>query len=159
MAEMISTMGTKINHLIAVHLNLTQGGTNAHLSLEERKKLRAERNRESAEKSRMRRKQMVIDLETNVAALRDENRDLKAKVERYHSRLKGVSAEMYLQSKEVSGQSKDDATQIPLLYEALSALQRCMEECPRTFSRNPHSPLIPLNVARKRPNSPSNKDC
>lgn len=102
---------------------------------------------------------MVIDLETNVAALRDENGYLKAKVEKHHSRLKGVSAEINLQSKEASGKTRDEAAQIPLLYEALSALQRCMGECPRTFSRNPHSPLIPLNVARKRPRGPSNYDC
>lgn len=99
---------------------------------------------------------MIIDLETNVANMRDENKDLKAKVEKYHSRLKSASAEVNRRSTEADGTSGDGVTQMPLLLEALGALQRCMDECPRTFSRNPHSPLIPLNVTRRHPLGPSN---
>lgn len=125
-----------------------QAGANAHLSIEARKKLRAERNRESAEKSRMRRKQMVLELETNVAFLREENRDLKAKVEQYHGQLTSASEEVSRRAAVAGDGSQEAMLKVPMLYEALSALQRCMEECPRTFNRGPHTPVIPLNVPR-----------
>lgn len=92
---------------------------------------------------------MIVELETNVAFLREENRDLKAKVEQYHGRLTSVSEEVSRRSAVASDASQQDATlRIPALYEGLSALQRCMEECPRTFNTGPHTPVIPLNVPR-----------
>lgn len=126
----------------------TQAGANAHLSLEERKRLRAERNRESAEKSRMRRKQMVLDLETNVAFLREENRDLKAKVEQHHEQLTSASEEVNRRAAASGEGAEETSMKVPILYEALSALQRCIEQCPRTFNRGPQTPVIPLNISR-----------
>lgn len=92
---------------------------------------------------------MIVELETNVAFLREENRDLKAKVEQYHGRLTSVSEDVSRKSAVTGNGSQQDAVlRIPALYEALSALQRCMEECPRTFNSSPHTPVIPLNVRR-----------
>lgn len=120
------------------------------MSLEERKKLRAERNRESAEKSRMRRKKYTRDLENNVALLRQQNDELKLRVEEIQVTLKNASTKVCLMSKKPGGEGGDKFAKFPTLLEALSALQRCIAECPRTFNRNPNSPLIPLNVGRKR---------
>lgn len=92
---------------------------------------------------------MILDLETNVQALRDENRDLKAKVEAYHGRLKSAADKLsQMPASAVVPDGSD--TSATLLVEALNALQRCMEQCPRTFNRNPHSPVIALNVPSKR---------
>lgn len=104
----------------------------------------------------MRRKQMVLDLETNVQALRDENRDLKAKVERYHARLKSAKDQLGEMPSSAEGTLMQDGSMASgtLLVEALNALQVCMEQCPRTFKRNPQSPVIPLNVPPKRHTRP-----
>lgn len=97
----------------------------------------------------MRRKKMVLELETNVATLREENRNLKARFDRYHGHLTSTSAEVR-RKKELGGDefSEADECQLSALYQALSALQRCMDECPRTFRKGSHSPVIPLNVGK-----------
>lgn len=91
---------------------------------------------------------MVLELETNVAFLREENRDLKAKVEKYHGQLTTASEEVTRRAGGRGEGAQVATMEIPMLYEALSALQRCVEECPRTFHRGPRTPVIPLNISR-----------
>lgn len=93
---------------------------------------------------------MVLELEANVASLREENRHLKARFETYHGHLTSTSAEVRLKTESAGGAfSVADQSKLSALYEALSALQRCKDECPRTFRKDPHSPVIPLNTSKK----------
>lgn len=93
---------------------------------------------------------MVLELETNVASLREENRNLKARFDRYHGHLTSTSAEVRRKKEAARGEfSEADESKLSALYQALSALQRCMDECPRTFRKGPHSPVIPLNLPKQ----------
>lgn len=110
------------------------------LSAEERRAIRARRNRESAEKSRVRRKQQTNELERSVGELRYENRELKERVVGFERELTAIAAE------------GDPACRGPPVVAAvngsLAAVERCMAECPRTFRKEPHSPEIELKYKR-----------
>ncbi len=123
---------------------------NANLTAEERRKIRAERNRESAEKSRLRHKQRTLELEQNVLRLRTENRELKARVDTFRIQLQAASQNIETSGNGNFGGEGIVATQVPALHSAISAIEQVMLECPRTFRPEPNVPEIVLNVKATR---------
>ena len=113
-----------------------------HLSTEEKRRIRAERNRESAEKSRLRQKQRTEELERDVYNKRIENREVKASIDTYYAQLRGVADTIE------KGTTPEEAVKkVPALYNALSNMQTAIEQCTWTY-RDPREPEIPLKVPR-----------
>lgn len=119
----------------------------AQLSPEERRSLRAKRNRESAEKSRVRRKVQTAELEKSVAGLRNDNESLKGNVTAFRCRLESMCSEV---TKDVGDCDKSQALQqrAPVLYDALKNLSIVLQDCPRTFHKCPRSPEIKLRSVK-----------
>lgn len=110
--------------------------------MEQRRQIRAQRNRESAEKSRMRRKQQTAELEENVGDLRDENKTLKARLLGLESVVHEVEEEI---DRNVSENASEGATRgAHAVQDSLSVIQACKSECLRTFREAPGSPDIEL---------------
>lgn len=121
----------------------------ANITPEERRRIRAERNRESAEKSRLRHKQKNLELEQNVLRLRTENRELKARVDTFRIQLQSASQNLATGKGNIAG-NVDLATQVPALKSAMAAIEQVMQECPRTFGPESSFPEIALNVKMTR---------
>lgn len=121
----------------------------AHLTLEQKRILRAKRNRESAEKSRNRRKLQTETLEKSVAQLRDENRELSAEMLKLQTQLESLSSEV-AQAMTVGHEQEGLRERTPALYDAIEAVQKVMIDCPRTFLRSSHTPEIQLKIHKQR---------
>lgn len=129
---------------------MEQGALGANLTADERRKIRAERNRESAEKSRLRHKQKTMELEQNVLTLRTENRELKARVDTFRIQLQAASQN--IDNSAGNGNFGGDgivATQVPALQSAIAAIEQVMVECPRTFRPESNPPEIALNIKKR----------
>ena len=118
------------------------------LTAEERRSLRAKRNRESAEKSRVRRKEQTAELEMSVAELRDENKSLKDDVLYYHNRLRKMYTDL-TQDVAVDERELYLRQNAPTLYDALKSLGAVLNDCPRTFSQSGNVPEIKLKIKPK----------
>lgn len=112
----------------------------ANISAEERKRVRAQRNRESAEKSRVRRKELTAELERSVGSLRGENKELKAQLLQEEELLRAVREAV--PAAMASSEASD--TVLCLVDESEGVIEACKGECPRTFRKPPHSPEIEL---------------
>lgn len=119
----------------------------SHLSLEERRRIRAERNRESAEKSRLRHKQRTEELERDVYHKRIENREVKASIDTYYGQLRGVADTIERGGSGAGDSSSEVGSKVPALYDALDVMQKAIESCTWTY-KDPREPEIPLKVPR-----------
>lgn len=122
---------------------MTQPAT-AHLSVEERRQIRAQRNRESAEKSRIRRKQQTAELERSVGELRDQNSTLKTRFLGLEALVKDVEESVDLGEEEIMNEGATRG--IRAIHESLAVIQECKQNCLRTFRETPHSPEIQLKM-------------
>jgi hypothetical protein len=104
------------------------------ISTEEKKRVRAERNRESAEKSRLRRKKYTEDLEKEVGTLRDTNRTLKTRAEGLLAMLQSVDGEVEDVIARGDGFAADAPNGGAALKAALLALENVRQQCPMTFA-------------------------
>lgn len=104
------------------------------VSTEEKKRVRAERNRESAEKSRLRRKKYTEDLEKDVGSLRETNKTLKSRAERLLAMLHGVDADVERCVARGEGFPLIAPNGGPALKTALLALENVKRQCPMTFA-------------------------
>lgn len=112
------------------------------MSAEEKRRIRAERNRESAEKSRLRHKQRTEELERDVYHKRIENREVKASIDTYYAQLRGVADTIE------KGTTREEAMKkVPALYNALNSMSKAIEQCVWTY-RDPRDPEIQLKISR-----------
>lgn len=105
----------------------------AHLTAEERRQRRAQRNRESAEKSRVRRKLATAELERSVGNLREESVHNEERCQNMVALLNQV-----LRSARTTGDSEESRHMKRLLNESLELIARVKGQCPRTFRQSPH---------------------
>lgn len=105
----------------------------AHLTAEERRQRRAQRNRESAEKSRVRRKLATAELERSVGNLREESLHNEERCQNMVALLNQV-----LRSVRTTGDSEESRQMKRLLNESLELIARVKGQCPRTFRQSPH---------------------
>lgn len=110
----------------------------AAYSTEQKRRIRAERNRESAEKSRLRRKQYTSDLEKSVGSLRATNTQLKGRAEALMGTLKSIEVDVATahagQAYATEQVNHEGAVPAPALQAALVALERVKTQCPVTFA-------------------------
>lgn len=104
-----------------------------------RRRTRAERNRESAEKSRQRQKMRNERLELDVYTKRMENRKVKASIDSYYAQLREVA--------EAIERQPEYAAKVPSLFNSLDMIQSAMESCVWTYKNLPEDE-IPLKVSR-----------
>ncbi len=121
-----------------------QNRATPEISSEEKRRIRAERNRESAERSRLRSKERAEELERAVYNLRVENHNVKQDVDAYYAQMQLI---VNVIEREMS---KDEAKKtLPGLYNTLSIIQSAIEECKWTY-RNPREPDIPLKIRNQQ---------
>lgn len=132
--------------------------------MEERRQIRAQRNRESAEKSRIRRKQQTAELEQSVGDLRGENKQLKMRLDGLEQLIKDAQNALGLKmSPSVDGHGMGNAgsmteggegingeahKKLRALQESLRLIQICKRRCIRTFREGPQSQEIQLKLAK-----------
>jgi bZIP transcription factor len=104
------------------------------ISTEEKRRVRAERNRESAEKSRLRRKKYTEDLEKEVGSLRETNRSLKTRTEDLLAMLQSVDADVEQSVSRGDGSVAHPPNGGAALKAALLALENVKQQCPITFA-------------------------
>lgn len=104
------------------------------VSTEEKRRVRAERNRESAEKSRLRRKKYTEDLEKDVGSLRETNKTLKSRTERLLAMLHEVDVDVDHCVARGEGFPVDAPNGGTALKTALLALENVKQQCPMTFA-------------------------
>lgn len=92
----------------------------------QKKKLRAERNREYAKQSRLRLKRKVEELERKIVEKRSINRELRGKLRMYQEKL-----EMRISVIESAGLIRESKNE--KLVEALSWIKKAIEKCVWTF--------------------------
>jgi bZIP transcription factor len=107
--------------------------SNTGISAEERRRIRAARNRESAEKSRLRRKQYTDDLEREVGSLRETNKMLKGRAMLLTMTLQKADAEVSSAIAKGSVLSSQPPLNGSALKSALMALGNARMQCPVTF--------------------------
>lgn len=104
-------------------------------STEQKRRIRAERNRESAEKSRLRRKQYTTDLESNVSSLRVTNSRLKGRAEALMGTLRNMEEQIAAAHARGEAYPNKPANQeAGALRAAIMALERLRGQCPATFA-------------------------
>jgi bZIP transcription factor len=108
-------------------------GQSPSMTAEEKRRQRAERNRWSAEKSRLRRKQYTDDLEREVTALRETNSTLKSRTLGLLGTLRTVDKTVEQAIAERAGFMADVDNNGMALKAALQALDNIKEQCPITF--------------------------
>ncbi len=108
------------------------------MSAEERRRVRAERNRVSAMRSRERLNKKEMELERNVYQGRIENRGLKRGVIKYRRFLQQAIAEI-----EQKYSREEAERRFPKTYANLAHVEKTMSECVWTF-RPEDTPLIEL---------------
>jgi hypothetical protein len=109
--------------------------SNTGVSAEERRRIRAARNRESAEKSRLRRKQYTDDLEREVGSLRETNKMLKGRAMLLTTTLQKADAEVSSAIAKGSVRSSQPLNG-SALKSALMALGNARMQCPVTFGES-----------------------
>lgn len=119
------------------------------ISTEQKRRVRAERNRESAEKSRLRRKKYTEDLENEVGNLRETNKTLKSRAENLIAMLQRVDAGVEESVARGAGFVGDAPNGGAALKAALLALENVKRQCPTTFAKS--SPRVEIgSSATKR---------
>lgn len=102
--------------------------------MEERRRLRAQRNRASAEKSRVRRKLATVELENSVAALRQDSLFNKERFTNISSILEDA-----LDVLDGTEMSQAERQAFLMLKESSELLEITKIKCPRTFCPSPHN--------------------
>lgn len=126
----VATKGLKVGQSRLVGTKPVQA-----YSTEQKRRIRAERNRESAEKSRLRRKQYTTDLESNVSSLRVTNSRLKGRAEVLMGTLKSMEAQIETAHNRGEAYPNKPANQeAGALRAAIMALERLRGQCPVTFA-------------------------
>lgn len=120
----------------------------APMTAEEKRRIRAERNRESAEKSRLRRKKYTDDLEKEVDSLRETNKTLKTRSLDLMTMLHGVDNDVDRVIANGEGRMSDAPNGGAALKAAILALENVKQQCPMTFG--PPSTRVP-NVRSRNP--------
>jgi bZIP transcription factor len=132
----------------AVALGTCLGSSSPIMSAEERRRVRAARNRESAEKSRLRRKQYTDDLEREVGSLREANKMLKGRAMLLTMTLQKVDADV--DSAISNGLIRSSQTPLngSALKRALMALGDARMQCPVTFGEATDRPeTVPASTS------------
>jgi bZIP transcription factor len=120
------------------------------MTADEKRRQRAERNRWSAEKSRLRRKQYTDDLEREVTTLREANLKLKKKTLGLFETLQNVDKNVEDSIDNGNGFAADVPNGGAALKAAIFALDKVMQQCPTTFSETLHDRI---DLAPSRNNS------
>lgn len=115
---------------------------------EQKRRIRAERNRESAEISRLRRKKYTRDLESDVGSLRETNKTLKVQTISLLEALQKIEDNVQKSIANGEGFASDAPTGGAALKAAILALENAKQQCPMTFSDAAAYPEIPLNVPK-----------
>lgn len=117
--------------------------SNHVLTAEEKRKVRAERNRESAEKSRLRRKKYTDDLEREVGNLREVNKDLRVRTVSLMETLRKVDQDIHQCVQRGGAHATDARNGGASLKAAIAALDNVKQQCPMTFGDTVDRPEIP----------------
>lgn len=116
---------------------------------EQKRKIRQERNRESAEISRLRRKQYTSNLERDVGIMREVNKTLKKQTITLLAALRKIDNDVAKCIAKGEGFASDAPTGGTALKAAILALENAKQQCVMTFCDAACHPEIPLKVKKQ----------